>query len=103
MAEENFEDDNDDFNTPHLPERYHQTVRAKKQQRLKKRILMAVAAIIVIVVLYSLISWAAGGLLQGRPPRYHPLPHQPRPFRQQPRPWLLRLPAAPPSRRGGAR
>jgi len=63
MAEEHFEDDNDDFNTPHLPERYHQTVRAKKQQRLKKRILMAVAAIIVIVVLYSLISWAAGGLL----------------------------------------
>jgi hypothetical protein len=63
MAEENFEDDNDDFNTPHLPERYHQTVRAKKQQRLKKRILMAVAAIIVLVVLYSLISWAAAGLL----------------------------------------
>jgi len=64
MAADTFEDD-DDFNTPHLPERYHQTVRAKKQQRLKKRILMAVAAIIVIVVLYTLMSWAAGGLLSG--------------------------------------
>lgn len=64
MAADTFEDD-EDFNTPHLPERYHQIVRAKKQQRLKKRILMAVAAIIVIVVLYSLMSWAAGGLLSG--------------------------------------
>lgn len=65
MAAENFDDENEDFNTPHLPERYHQAVRAKKQERLKKRILMAVAAIIVIAILYSLISWAAGGLLSG--------------------------------------
>ncbi len=63
MAAEKYEDDNDDFNAPHLPERYHQAVRAKKQRRLKKRILMAVAAIIVIGAMYFLLSWAAGGLL----------------------------------------
>ena len=63
MAAEKYDDDNDDFNAPHLPERYHQAVRAKRQQRLKKQILMAVAAIIVIAVMYFLLSWAAGGLL----------------------------------------
>lgn len=62
MAAEPIDDENEEFNAPHLPERYHQTVKAKKQRRLKKQLLTGGVAIIVIIALYFLLSWAAGGL-----------------------------------------
>jgi len=65
MAAEAHDNENEDFNTPHLPERYHLTVKAKKRQRLKKQVLMAGAAVIVIALMYFLLSWAAGGLFSG--------------------------------------
>jgi hypothetical protein len=62
MAAEARADDNEEFDTPHLPERYHQTVKAKKRQRLKKHIMMACAAVLIITLMYLLLSWVAGGL-----------------------------------------
>ncbi|MCK9580173.1 MAG: hypothetical protein M0Q92_06950 [Methanoregula sp.] len=69
MAADEYNDENDDFDTPHLPERYHQIVRAKKRQRLKKHILMAGVGILIIVIMYLLMSWAAGGLISSIPPQ----------------------------------
>lgn len=59
--------ENDEFNTPHLPERYHQTVKAKRQRRLKKQVLMAAGAVLIVVVLYLLVNWAAGGIFATLP------------------------------------
>ena len=62
------DDDNEEFNTPHLPERYQKTVKAKKQRRLKKQILMAAGIFLIIIVLYLLVNWAAGGIFSALPP-----------------------------------
>jgi hypothetical protein len=67
MAVEVNDEENEEFTTPHLPERYHQQVKAKKQRRLKKRLLMAVGAIIIIVILFLMLNWAAGGIFSGIP------------------------------------
>lgn len=61
------DDDNEEFNTPHLPERYQKTVKAKKQRRLKKQVLVAAGIILIIVVLYLLVNWAAGGIFSALP------------------------------------
>ena len=61
------DDDNEEFNSPHLPERYQKTVKAKKQRRLKKQVLMAAGIVLIIVVLYLLVNWAAGGIFSALP------------------------------------
>jgi hypothetical protein len=65
MADAARYDDSEEFDTPHLPERYHQTVRAKKRERLKKHLVVGCAAVLVVILLYLLLSWAAGNLFLG--------------------------------------
>jgi hypothetical protein len=74
MAPADETDENEEFSTPHLPERYHQIVRAKKQRRLKKRLLVAGAAILIAIGIFLVLSWAAGGLAISLPAFS---PHQP--------------------------
>jgi len=60
-------DDNDAFDSPHLPERYRQVVRAKKQRRQKKQILIAGVAVLVITGIFLIASWVTGGISFGIP------------------------------------
>jgi hypothetical protein len=60
-------DDNEVFNTPHLPERYQQTIRAKKQRRLRKQLLIVGVVILVIILAFFVVNWAAAGLFSGLP------------------------------------
>jgi hypothetical protein len=78
MAPVDTDDENEDFTTPHLPERYHQQVKAKKQRRLKKHIMMAAAALLIIAVVCLALYWALGGIVSGIPALQLPrIPVQP--------------------------
>jgi hypothetical protein len=66
------EEENEEFDTPHLPQRYHQQVRAKKQRRLKKRLLTAAAVILVIAAICLILALTAGGFFSSGS-----LPHLP--------------------------
>jgi hypothetical protein len=67
MAPASSENESEEFNTPHLPERYRQQVKAKKQRRLRKRLRMAAAAILLIAVLCILLNIAMGGIFTAVP------------------------------------
>jgi hypothetical protein len=56
------DEDNEEFNTPHLPQRYRQQVMAKKQRRFRKRLLTATAVILVIATVCLILAWAVGGI-----------------------------------------
>ena len=71
MAAAEYDEEDGKLDTPYLPERYHQIVKAKKQRRLKKRLLVAVAALLIIAILFLALAWA-GGIFHGIP-----VPHLP--------------------------
>jgi uncharacterized membrane protein YkoI len=62
MNEEIPDTENDEFTTPHLPERYHQAVRAKRRRRLMRRALLAGAALLVVVVIAFLLMGIPGSM-----------------------------------------
>jgi hypothetical protein len=76
MAPAASDEDNEEFNSPHLPERYRQQVKAKKQRRLKKRLLIAAAVILILAATGLILVWAAGSIFSGLPASspQHPSP-----------------------------
>lgn len=56
MAEEDREGRDDSFTSPHLPERYHQHIRAKRQRRLMRRLFLAGSGVLFIIVLFLLLG-----------------------------------------------
>ncbi|NMB77935.1 MAG: hypothetical protein GYA23_02430 [Methanomicrobiales archaeon] len=75
MADE-IPEDLEEFTSPHLPERYHQTVRAKRQRRLKKQAVIVIVALVVMALMFLVLNWAAGGLFSSIP-SFTGAPHTP--------------------------
>lgn len=67
MATDDMVDGNEDFNSPHLPERYHQAVKAKRLRRLKRNIVIGCGVLVGIVVLYLVITAIIGGFFSTMP------------------------------------
>jgi hypothetical protein len=65
-------DEDEEFNEPHLPARYQEHVRKKRQRRLIKRIGLLGIAVIALVVVYSILS----GIFTGAPHSSLPLTPQ---------------------------
>jgi len=79
MNEEIPDTENDEFTTPHLPERYHQAVKAKRRRRLVQRALLAGAALLVVGVIVFLLMGIPGSLNLPALPAPSPAPATPAP------------------------
>jgi len=62
MADESENHENEDFSSPHLPERYQKVVREKRQRRIRRQVLIGIAVIAIIAVLYFVLSGISFGL-----------------------------------------
>lgn len=60
MAPETPESKDEEFSTPHLPERYQNVVKAKRQKRIRRNALVVIAAILVLAGLYLLFTGPDG-------------------------------------------